>query len=43
MVLDLVKSDFILHEMAQQERKQFFVVACLSEVFTEALYSYVNI
>ena len=37
MPLQLVEPRFLLHDLAQHEREQLFVVACLGEVFAEAL------
>lgn len=38
MPLQLVKPCLVLDELPKQERKQLFVVAGLSEVFSESLF-----
>ena len=41
MLLQLVEPRLLLDDLAEKERKQFFVVSCLSEVFAEALSSHI--
>ena len=38
VLLQLIKARFLLHNLAENKRKQFFVVACLSEIFAETLF-----